>query len=200
MPAAAASASGQSLVEPALFLRAVAANIQAGKKVTRAAAQSTSGEWRCILLFVCDLCCGFCGEWCSHAMRSGHRDTGRCPARARGLPTPHGRFRSLCTFRDRATHSQQLRFQVQAWAARYPAFRSRSIPSPSYPHFVSPFLQFYVPADINVIFLLILLSCGRYSFLNEFCRFGDASMKECGETGGGGAEGNVEDDNDEAAE
>jgi hypothetical protein len=38
------------------------------------------------------------------------------------------------------------------------------------------------------------------TFLNEFCRFGDSSMKECGETGGGGAEGNVEDDNDDAAE
>jgi hypothetical protein len=46
-----------------------------------------------------------------------------------------------------------------------------------------------------------LQSClALLTFLNEFCRFGDASMKECGETGGGGAEGNVEDDNDEAAE
>jgi hypothetical protein len=61
-PAAAVVPPKQSLEEPALFLRAVAANIQAGKKVTRASAQSILGEWHCRLLLFCNLCLDVCGE------------------------------------------------------------------------------------------------------------------------------------------
>jgi hypothetical protein len=47
---------------------------------------------------------------------------------------------------------------------------------------------------------VILLTRRRYAFLNEFCRFGDASLKDCGPAGGGGTDGNGEEENDEVAE